>query len=325
MKKIISLLLTAVIAFSAITFKSVSASAAVTDNIAFKAGSRIYFDNTETQWDEIYFYAWNYGYYVDFVPMEAVEGYENLYSVVVPVDVPAYVEVDGVNIPTEYFLFTNSTTWSGQQTANMPVEAGINTYTPVKTDGDFTFNANGFIASVDLSYTDIPAQTEVLATPYSKDFTDPIIVGVYAFNLPEGVTATYKLNDAEPVEFTDSYSFNITETTTVTVAAGDISKTYTYTKKSYAVITAYAENFTGDIYVYTFGGDRIWPSFNSMQNLGDGLYTYVINGSARVIFTTTADWNTARKFTIRDMDGNVLPDQEPLVSAGEEVTYALTL
>ena len=130
MKKIVSLLLTALMAFSAMTVGAFSASAAtVDDDIAIEAGSRIYFDNTNTKWENIYFYAWSYGYYGDFVPMEAVADHENLYSVVVPVDVPPYVEKDGVNVPTEFFLFTNSTDWSGQQTANMPVEVGKNTYT----------------------------------------------------------------------------------------------------------------------------------------------------------------------------------------------------
>ena len=234
MKKIVSLLLTALMAFSAMTVGAVSASAAEDDNIAFKAGSRIYFDNTDTQWDKIYFYAWNYGYFGDFVPMEKEEAKvdeegnpvgDNLYYVVTPVDVPATVEQGGVSVPTEYFLFTNSTDWSGQQTANMSVETGMNTYKPVKTDGEFTYDAEKHITSVDLSFTDIAPQPEILAAPLSKDFTGSITVSVYAFNVPAGETATYQVNEEEPVAFTGSHSFTFTETTTLTVTLGDVSKT----------------------------------------------------------------------------------------------------
>lgn len=335
MKKIVSLLLTALMAFSAMTVGAVSASAAEDDNIAFKAGSRIYFDNTDAQWDEIYFYAWNYGYFGDFVPMEKEEAEVDedgqpikgdLYYVVTPVDVPATVEQGGVSVPTEYFLFTNSKTWSGQQTANMPVEVGMNTYKPVKTDGAFTYDAEGHITSVDLSFTNIAPQPEILAAPLSKDFTGSITVSVYAFNVPADKTATYQVNEEPAVAFTGSHSFTFTETTTLTVTLGDVSKTYTYTEKSDAVITATADNYTGDIYVYTFGGDRVGTSFNKMTyDAATGNYTYSINGSAQVIFTTSDNWNTARKFIIRDMDYNELPNQEPLVSAGEEVSYILTL
>ena len=288
-------------------------------DIAIEAGSRIYFDNTNTQWDEIYFYAWNYGYFGDFVTMEPVADHENLYSVVVPVDVPSYVEQNGEIELTEYFLFTNSTTWSGKQTADMSVEVGMNTYTPV-------VDSDGNVTSVEFSYTDVPPQSEVLAAPGSKDFTDSINVSVYAFNVPEGETATYQVNEEEPVAFTGSHSFIFTETTTLTVTLGDVSKTYTYTKKPHAVITVTAKDYTGDIYVYTFGGDRVGTSFNKMTyDADEEVYTYSINGSAKVIFTTYNNWNTARKFIIRDEEGNVLPNQEPLISAGEEVTYVLTI
>ena len=318
MKKITSLLLAILMVFSVVAVGAVSVSAADED-IAFKAGSFIYFDNTNTQWDEVYFYAWNYGYFGDMIPMDKVDGENNLYKVVVPVDVPEYTN----NAPTEYFLFTSSATWSGKQTNNMPVEAGMNTYTPAVDE-------KGNVTSVKLSYTDLPLTVAVAATPASKSFTGSIDVTIYAFNLAEGEKSTYSLNGATPVEFTDKETFKFTSTTKITVTAGSVSKTYDYTSIADANISVTAEyesgdKYTGDIYAYTFGGDRVAPGFELMKNLGDGEYAYTINGSGHVIFTTTNDWATAVKFTILDENYVPLPDQEPLVSSGESVKYVLTI
>ena len=326
MKKIVSLLLTALMAFSAMTVGAFSASAAEDDQIpvVFEAGSYIYFDNTNTKWDEVYFYSWAYGYFGDFVPMDKVEGKDNLYSVVVPQDIPEYyVDEKGLNQATECFLFTSQPNWSGKQTQNMPVELGMNTYTPI-------VNSLGNVTRVNLSSTEPakPTSTVVLATPYSKKFTKTIDVTVYAFNVPEGATATYQINDAAPVAFTDPETFTLSETSTVKVAVGEISKTYTYTEVSDAVInvTAVYEDletpYTGNIYAYTFGGDRVGAAFNLMTKNEDGTYTYSINGSAQVIFTDTDNWDTAKKFIIYE-GSTELPDQEPLVSAGTTVNYTL--
>lgn len=60
MKKAVSLLLTGLMAFSAVSAGAVSASAATTDDepvaLAFEAGSKIFFDNTNTDWDQVFFY-----------------------------------------------------------------------------------------------------------------------------------------------------------------------------------------------------------------------------------------------------------------------------
>lgn len=304
MKKLISLLLVAIMAFSVVAVGAVSASAAEGD-IAYKAGSRIFFDNSDAKWDNVYMYAWNYGYANDFVPMESYNGSKTLLSVVVPVDIP-----EGAT----YFLFTNSTDWSGVQTSDIKATSNVNTFAP-SADGK----------AVVESYTKYDdTEPEVAITPYSKTFTGTIEVTVYAFNVSEG-EATYQLNDAEPVAFTEPTPILIDATTTVTVTAADATTTCTFTLAADAVITVDAGNYKGDMYVYTYGGDRIAPSFNEMKyDEDEEVYTYVLNGSAHVIFTTTDSWDTAVKFLI--YNGNELAaDQEPLVNFGQHKTFTVRL
>lgn len=301
-KKVISLLLTALMAFSVVTVGAVSASAVEEDTApAITAGSHIFFDNTNTQWTDVYFYAWNYGYFGDSVPMEKV-GDTNIYKIVVPQDVP-----NGA----EYFLFKSAEDWSGQQTANQTVETGKNTYTPA-------FDTTGAM-TVTKSFREDPATTEVAITPYSKSFTGSIDVTVYAFNTGD-TTATYQIGDAEPVAFTVPTTINLTDTATVTVTAGTATTSCTFTKIQDAVITVDAGDYEGDMYIYTYGGDRVAPGFDQMvYNEEDFTYTYILNGSANVIFTTTNDWSTATKFLINGIQ------QEPFVAAGSTPVFTLTL
>lgn len=312
MKKAVSLLLTGLMAFSAVSAGAVSASAATEEPaaIAFEAGSKIFFDNTNTNWNQVYFYSWNYGYFGDSVPMTQ-EGESEIYSVVVPVDVPAY---DAAGNPTEYFLFKSAEDWSGSQTANQTVEAGMNTYTP-----------SADCSTVTKSNTEYTPTTEVAITPYSKSFTGSIDVTVYAFNT-NGAKAEYQINNDAPVTFTEPTTIKLTDTATVKVTAGTASTECTFTKIPDAEITVKAYNedgseYTGSMYVYTYGGDRVAPGFDIMQNLGGGTYTYTLNGSAHVIFTTTNDWTDAVKFIIGDPETD---DQEPFVASGSSVVYDLT-
>lgn len=309
MKKVISLLLTALMAFSVVTVGAVSASAVEEDPTpAITAGSHIFFDNTNTQWTDVYFYAWNYGYFGDSVPMEKSDKGPNMYEIVVPQDVP-----NGA----EYFLFKSAKDWSGQQTANQTVETGKNTYTPVIDEaGKMT---------VTKSKTNDPATVEAAITPYSKSFTGSIDVTVYAFNTGDA-TATYQIGDAEPVAFTTPTTITISSTATVKVLVGGTElKSCTYEKIEDAVITVNALGYTGDMYIYTYGGDRVAPGFAPMENLGGGKYSYTLNGSANIIFTTSNDWSTAKKFLIYDEEGNLLDNQEPFVNFGAHPSYILEL
>ena len=337
MKKVVSLLLAVMMLLSVVAVGAVSASAA---DVALKAGSRIFFDNSNAGWNQVYFYAWNYGFFGDFVPMDKVtvevpgedeEGNQTtvskeLYSIVVPVDVP-----EGA----EYFLFTDSTDWNGHQTKNQTALTGVNTYTPTTPTA----------GRVTESYTEYPVTTEVAITPYSKQFTDTIDVTVYAFNLAEGEKATYSIDyanasseDVTDKEFTEPVTTTLAETATVTVTAGNATETCKFTKVADAVVNVTARyesgaDYTGPLYVYTFGGDRVGSEFNLMNPVLDdndepipGKYTYSINGSAQVIFTTGNDWDdqvNTRKFLIYS-GGILLENQEPLVTAGEsEFTLVL--
>lgn len=307
MKKILSVILTALMAFSVLTVGAASASAAEQETAApaLEAGSKIFFDNTNTKWENVYFYAWNYGYFGDSVPMTKVPD-SNLYSVVVPVDVP-----DGA----EYFLFKSMPDWSGAQTANQTVTAGFNTYTPV-------FDATGAM-TVEKSNTKYDVEPTVAITPYSKSFTNSIDVTVYAFNAQ---SASYKLgDDGESVPFTGSATITLTDTTKVIVTADTATTSCEFTKIPDALITVDAGAYTGNMYVYTYGGDRVAPGFAPMVSLGDGKYTYTLNGSAHVIFTTADNWTDAKKFLICDEEGNPLENQEPFVNYGEHPSYILDL
>lgn len=311
MKKLVSILLTGLMAFSAVTVGAVSASAATTEDepaaIAFAAGDDIVFDNTNTDWTDVYLYSWGMGYFGDFVKMDAAGN--DLYTAVAPVDVTA---------GTECFLFTNTTDWSGKQTPNIVTEAGKNTYKPI-------VNADGNVTSVEQSLTASSTAPKVVATPNSKSFSGSLEVKLYAFNTTD---AEYTLNDGEFQSLNGSVTINLTATTKIDIYVdGDLAKSYTYTRADVtdAVVNVTApEGYTGDIYVYTYGGDRVGAGFNQMTANGDGTYTYTINGSAHVIFTTTNDWGTAVKFIISDASG-VLENQEPLVSSGQTVNYTLTL
>lgn len=309
MKKMLSILLTGLMALSAVTVGVVSASAATPEEepavLAFAAGDDIVFDNTNTDWTNVYLYSWGMGYFGDFVPMDKVD--DNTYTAVAPVDVEA---------GTECFLFTNTTDWSGKQTPNIVTEANKNTYKPI-------VNADGNVTSVEQSLTASSTAPKVVATPYSKSFSGSLDVNLYAFNTND---ATYTVNGEEDF-LSGDVTLNLTETTTIEIFVNDVKvKTYVYTRTDVAdaVVNVTApEGYTGDIYVYTFGGDRVGAGFNLMTANGNGTYTYRINGSAQVIFTDTDNWATAKKFIISDASG-VLANQEPLVASGETVNYTLS-
>lgn len=265
------------------------------------------FDNTNTDWTDVYLYSWGMGYFGDFVKMDAVGN--DLYTAVAPVDVEA---------GTECFLFANTTDWSGKQTPNIVTEADKNTYKPIVDE-------DGNVTSVEQSLTPSSTAPKVVATPNSKSFSGSLEVKLYAFNTQD---ATYKVNGGREQNLLDPVTLSLTATTKIDIYVdGDLTKTYNYTRADVAnaVVNVTApQGYTGDLYVYTYGGDRVGDDFNQMTANGDGTYTYIINGSAHVIFTTTNDWATAVKFIISDASG-VLPNQEPLVSSGETVNYTLSL
>lgn len=307
MKKFLSIILTICLAFSVLTVGAASVSAAEGD---IPAGTVIYFDNTSTKWDNVYFYAWKFGFFGDTYELSPISEDSNLYSMVLPQDVT----------PGEtFFLFKSAEDWSGKQTADQAAYVGLNTYVPLA-------DAAGNVMTVDMENTVLPAETEVLITPSSRDFTtDTLDVTVYAFN---AASAKYTVSYDDgttvgPIEFTNTATVEINDSATVILTAGEKVMVQTYTKASDAIVNVTAEGYTGDIFMYTFGGDRIGDEFVPMTKNEDGKYTAKINGSAQVIFTTTNDWKTAKKFTITTINGETPTAVEPLLTAG--ATYNIVL
>ena len=61
-------------------------SASAAENVVPK-GTAIMFDNTSTEWTDVYIYGWAYGFSGEFLPMTQVAG-TNLYYYILPEDVP---------------------------------------------------------------------------------------------------------------------------------------------------------------------------------------------------------------------------------------------
>lgn len=313
MKKAVSLLLTGLMAFSAVSAGAVSASAATTEEpaaIAFEAGSDIVFDNTNTGWGKVYLYSWGMGYFGDFVEMDKGEG--ATYTAVAPVDVEA---------GTECFLFTNTTDWSGKQTPNIVTEEGKNTYKPIVDE-------NGNVISVEQSFTPSSTDPKVVATPNSKSFSESLTVNLYAFNT---TNAKYTVNGGKAEDLNGSASITLTASADIDILVdGTVVKSYEYTcvtipDTNITVSAVYNDKvtpYTGEMYVYTYGGDRLAPGFEPMTNDGEGNYSYTFKGTAHVIFTTTNSWDTAVKFIIGDPTTD---DQEPFVSSETFNSFDLTL
>lgn len=81
-----------------------------TDPPAVYGPQTIYFDNTNTNWPEVYVYGWAFGLSATFEKMDLVEG--NIYSYTFPEEPVA---------GQEGFLFVNKDSWTSQeQTVNAP-------------------------------------------------------------------------------------------------------------------------------------------------------------------------------------------------------------
>lgn len=93
-----------------------------------ETGARtIYFDNSVTQWEQVYIYGWSFGLYQEFVPMEQVT--DTVYK---------YTFTEGTSDGAQGFLFVAGDTWTtnDKQTADVATEAGKNYYTGLQQGGD---------------------------------------------------------------------------------------------------------------------------------------------------------------------------------------------
>lgn len=291
---------------------------AATSAGALTAGTQIFFDNSQTQWEHVYIYGWQYGLSSDFVELEPIAEDSDIYAYTL-----TYDTVDG----STFCLFTNTTNWSGRQTVDIATEAGKNLWTPVVSEA-------GSIEGSWSYMTPPAAQPSVTATP-GKNFAIEMSVTVNEFNCD---WAEYKIDDQAAdqaaVEFDGSATFivggadaAIGTQYTVVVTGYDAydevvaTSTTTYTKVGMTTINANidAASYDGPVYAYLFGGDRIGAAFYEMEettgpDATKNYFTYQFEGAGQVIFTTTDDWSTAVK-----LNGTA----EPMVEAGATQSFDL--
>lgn len=288
---------------------------AATSAGALTAGTQIFFDNSQTQWEHVYIYGWQYGLSSDFVELEPIAEDSDIYAYTL-----TYDTVDG----STFCLFTNTTNWSGRQTVDIATEAGKNLWTPVVSEA-------GSIEGSWSYMTPPAAQPSVTATP-GKNFAIEMSVTVNEFNCPGG--ARYTVNGGDSILFDGSATFivggaaaAIGKQYTVVVtgynALGQAvaTSTTTYTKVGMTTINANidATSYDGPVYAYLFGGDRIGAAFYEMEETtaagaSERTFTLAFEGAGQVIFTTTDDWATAVK-----LNGSA----EPLVEAGATASFDL--
>lgn len=289
---------------------------AATSAGALTAGTQIFFDNSQTQWEHVYIYGWQYGLSSDFVELEPIAEDSDIYAYTL-----TYDTVDG----STFCLFTNTTNWSGRQTVDIATEAGKNLWTPVVSEA-------GSIEGSWSYMTPPAAQPSVTATP-GKNFAIEMSVTVNEFNCPGG--AEYSINGATPIPFDGSATFTVggesaTIGTVYTVvvtglnalgeALDNVTSTTTYTKVGMTTINASIDaSYTGDVYAYLFGGDRIGAAFYEMEETtvtgaSERTFTLQFEGAGQVIFTSTDSWDTAVK-----LNGTA----EPMVEAGATQSFDL--
>lgn len=293
-RRILSIVLSILMVASVAAFSASAAEPAA----EIPAGTQILFDNTATQWTDVYIYGWQYGFAGEFLPMTKTAN-ENIYSYTLPEAVP---------VGSEFCLFVNKAGWAGAtQTKNAAFPStDVNTVVPA---------AGISPLNITWAYNTPPAAAPYVSATPSKNFGTAMDFVLYT-NCAE---ATYSMNGAAPVAYTDGTIVSITETTTVALIGYDAdgeqvaTASYTYTAVGATTITATVTGgYDGPVYAYLFGGDRIGAAFYLMTKTGND-YTYSFEGAAQVIFTTTDDWSTAQK----------LNSDEPLVAAGSTTHFDL--
>ena len=264
------------------------------------AGTVVLYDNISTEWTDVYIYGWKFGFYGEILPMTQIAG-TNLYFYILPED---------VKLGEEFCLFVNQNSWAGAtQTKNIAFSADtMNTVVPSGTGSPLNYT---------WAYNTPPMVNYVSATP-SKCFAETLDVVLYT----NCEVAEYSINGGRPIAYTNGTIITLTETSTIVLTGYDATDeqiatgTYTYTKVGMTTVTATVTGYTGDVYAYLFGGDRIGGEFYLMEkDASSGVCSYQFEGAAQVIFTTTDDWTTAVK---------LLPADEPLLEAGSTTAFELT-
>lgn len=261
------------------------------------AGTQIFFDNTNTGWANVYLYGWNFGFAGDFLPMQRVEA-TSFYSYKLPEDVTV-----GVN----FCLFVNQNSWAGAvQTRDIAYpSAAVNTVVPAAGTSPLNY-----------TWTYFKPKPSVSATP-SKAFTGTLEVvlneNCYSAKYSTDNRATY-------TAYTDGTVVTISETTTFHLRGYDASgklvasAAYTYTKVTPTTVTVSVTGYSGDVYVFIYGGDQIGANFSQMQQLLDGTYLIEFEGAALLDFFTSPNWD----------EGIRLNSQPLFVAAGTATHFEFT-
>lgn len=294
---------------------------AATSAGALTAGTQIFFDNSQTQWEHVYIYGWQYGLSNDFVELEPIAEDSDIYAYTL-----TYDTVDN----SAFCLFTNTTNWSGRQTVDIATSGTNNLWTPTTPIPE-----SGSISGTWSYMTPPAAQPSVTATP-GKNFAIEMSVTVNEFNCPGG--ARYTVNGGDSILFDGSATFivggaaaAIGKQYTVVVTGLDdmgapipgVTSTTTYTKVGMTTINANidATSYDGPVYAYLFGGDRIGAAFYEMEETtaagaSERTFTLQFEGAGQVIFTTTDDWASP---DMKKLNGSA----EPLVEAGATASFDL--
>lgn len=291
---------------------------AATSAGALTAGTQIFFDNSQTQWEHVYIYGWQYGLSNDFVELEPIAEDSDIYAYTL-----TYDTVDN----SAFCLFTNTTNWSGRQTVDIATSGTNNLWTPTTPIPE-----SGSISGTWSYMTPPAAQPSVTATP-GKNFAIEMSVTVNEFNCDGG--AEYSIDGATPIPFDGSATFTVGGAAaavgtvyTVVVTGYDsrnvavATSTTTYTKVGMTTINATIDaSYTGSVYAYLFGGDRIGAAFYEMEETtaagaSERTFTLAFEGAGQVIFTTTNDWASP---DMKKLNGTA----EPMVEAGTTQSFDL--
>lgn len=265
------------------------------------AGTQILFDNTDTNWTNVYIYIYSNYRYGEFFEMEPVQG-TNLFT---------FSLTSPVRVGSTFGLFINQPNWSGAiqiKDVTLP-SAEVNTVVP-----NVTSDTNMY--DVTWTYTP-PPQEAIIFTTLPQQFAQEINVGAFT---NQSMYLTYSIDGGEEIACSDETRIYLTDTASITFFGYDVSgsiiaaTTKTYTKVGMTTIIATVADYDGPVYAYLFGGTRHSPAFYLIDRQIDGRYIIEFEGDAQVIFTTTNDWVTAVKL---NMD-------EPLIVAGSTVDFCLT-
>ena len=259
-------------------------------------GHKIFFDNTELKWKNVYICGWKEGSYIGFLEMRE-SSVPGIYTYTLP--------NDGYWIYSSLYFISKPDLYEGEM-IGFSLQENANLFVPCTT-------ASGHLTGA-WQYMSPPPSIPFVSSTLPGTFGEMMYLQLYT----NCVEAEYSINGAAPVPFTDGTNIEITDTTTIELTGYDVmgelvaASTYTYIKVGYTTINVTVTGYDGDIYAYLFGGIRGGYHY-MMVRVNDGSYSLMFEGDARVFFTTTNDWATAVKFN----------EEEFLIPAGSTQYFEL--